>query len=90
MIREIDPKGERSAGKRRILGKCMRQALINVGDMEGFAIVLWDGRGDVVTNYYTATGPVSRAMMPGYVKDALQRHVACEIMQAANPVSISD
>jgi hypothetical protein len=79
MIKEIDPKADRAANRRKILGKSLRQSLRNVGDLEGFAICVWDARGDCCTNYFTATGPVSRSMMPGFVKDALNRHVAVEI-----------
>lgn len=79
MIKEIDPRADRAAHRRRTLGKSLRQTLRNVGDLEGFAIVMWDSRGDCCTNYFTSTGPVSRSMMPGFCKDALNRHVAVEI-----------
>lgn len=79
ILKEIDPKGERNSRRRKMLGQSMRQGLKNVGDLEGYAIVMWDGRGDCVSNYYTASGPIIRSFLPSFVKDALNRHIAVDI-----------
>lgn len=47
-------------------------------DLAGFAIIAWDHRGLVTTSLHTSSGPISDAMLPAYVCDALNRRVASE------------
>jgi hypothetical protein len=67
---------------RRILGACIRSNLETHGeDLAGFAIVSWDMRGTSHSSYFTENGPFSRSMLPAYVADALNRHLAVVMVQ---------
>lgn len=54
----------------------------------GFALVVWDERGDMRTAYDATRGPIGPALVPTLVSDALNRHVAVKL--AVQSVSSSD
>jgi hypothetical protein len=64
-----------------LFGRC-RAACDQVGDeIAGFAIVVWDSRGDMRTAYDAARGPIGPALVPTLVSDALNRHVAVKLAE---------
>ena len=64
-----------------LFGRC-RAAIDHLGDdIAGFAVVVWDRRGDLRSAYDTTRGPIGPALVPTLVADALNRHVA--VMLAA-------
>jgi hypothetical protein len=72
--------------RRRIAGKAMSQAISTHGnDLTGFALVTWNSRGDCHSSYLADYGPISRSLMPSYVKDALQRHVTINMAESLTP-----
>jgi hypothetical protein len=64
-----------------LFGRC-RAAIDQMGDdIAGFAVVVWDRRGDLRSSYDTTHGPIGPALVPTLAADALNRHVA--VMLAA-------
>lgn len=51
-------------------------------DIAGFAIVVWDGEGNMRTAYDAERGPIRATLVPTLVSDALNRHVAVMISAA--------
>lgn len=81
-IVEVDLVGERQQRVRRILGRCVRDALEGWdGDIGGFALITWDMRGEARTAVFDDLGPIGRSLVPAFVHDALNRHLAVAIMQ---------
>jgi hypothetical protein len=77
VIHEIRTRADLAAHHRRILGRCVRSALQEHGTkLAGFALVSWDMRGAVVSSFLADSGPVARSLMPTFVHDALNRHLA--------------
>ncbi len=77
-------------GRREKGAREMRQALFQrcraaaeqVGDqIAGFAIVVWDERGDMRSAYDATRGPIGPALVPTLVSDALNRHVAVKMAE---------
>ena len=67
---------------RRILYARCRSACDQAGDeIAGFAIVVWDARGDMKSAYDAARGPIGPALVPTLVSDALNRHVAVKLAE---------
>jgi hypothetical protein len=59
-----------------LFGQC-RSILEQLGDdVSGFALVVWDRRGDLRSSYDTGHGPLRPALVPTLAGDALNRHVA--------------
>lgn len=50
-------------------------------DISGFAVVVWDRKGDKRTAYNTTRGPIDPALVPSLVSDALNRHVAVKLAE---------
>lgn len=76
-VREIAPATDRAKRTRKILLKVLRMHLnFHQDDLAGFALVTWDMRGGAHSAYLTENGMVSESLMPSYVKDCLNRHVA--------------
>lgn len=44
-------------------------------DLQGFALVTWGRDGQLISRYNADEGPISHAVMPTLVADALNRHV---------------
>lgn len=81
-IHEIDPGADRAGRIRRIMGRVLRNHLEAHGDeLAGFAMVTWDMRGEATSGYCTEIGPVGESLMPAFVKDALQRHLAVVLVE---------
>lgn len=79
-LHTFEPAKDRARAVRRELFKVLRMSLRSQGDdLAGFAMVLWDRRGEPDSNFLTKAGPIGRAMMPNYVKDALERHVTMNL-----------
>ena len=75
--RSADAKEMRAA----LFGRC-RAACEQVGDgFAGFALVVWDERGDMRTAYDATRGPIGPALVPTLVSDALNRHVAVKLAE---------
>jgi hypothetical protein len=79
-----------SDDRRHSDGRSMRQDLFSrcraaadqMGDdIAGFAIVVWDQRGEMRTSYNTTRGPIGPALVPTLVSDALNRHVAVKLAE---------
>jgi hypothetical protein len=67
-----------------LLDQC-RSILEQLGDdVSGFALVVWDRRGDLRSSYDTGHGPLRPALVPTLASDALNRHVALDM---ATPTS---
>jgi hypothetical protein len=57
-----------------------RSILEQLGDdVSGFALVVWDRRGDLRSSYDTGHGPLRPALVPTLASDALNRHVALDL-----------
>lgn len=77
-----DTKKEEAKRLRENLFLRCRQAIDQMGDdIAGFALVVWDERGDLRTAYNAENGPISFALVPTLVSDALNRHVAVKITE---------
>jgi hypothetical protein len=61
--------------REELLEKC-RAAVAELDHIAGYALVVWDGRGDMRSAYNAAQGPIGPALVPTLVADALNRHVA--------------
>jgi len=48
-------------------------------DVSGFALVVWDRRGELRSSYNTGHGPLRPALVPTLAGDALNRHVALDM-----------
>ena len=78
-ITEVDFK-TRAARVRSVLEKTIEIQLQGHSDeVAGFAVVTWDGRGACLSGFFTGAGPIDRCLMPSYVEQALNRHVAANI-----------
>lgn len=53
-----------------------------IGGLVGFAIVAWGRDGDLRSAYQIDNGPISAALLPTLVGDALNRHVSLEMAPA--------
>lgn len=83
VVREIDPAGDRAKGVAEQMRAAVEHQIDQLGrHLAGFAIVAWDMRGDFVSAYQTAHGPVSPNMMPELVRAQLETNRAA--MAAAN------
>ena len=62
-----------------LFGQC-RSILEQLGDdVSGFALVVWDRRGELRSSYDTGHGPLRPALVPTLAGDALNRHVALDM-----------
>lgn len=76
----VAPGNARARHVRRILGSAIRSHIRQQGDdIAGFALVTWDMRGGACGAYLTDVGPVATTLLPTYVHDVLNRHVAVEL-----------
>lgn len=73
--------------REELLEKC-RSAIAELDDVAGFALVVWDSRGEMRSAYNAAQGPIGPALIPTLVADALNRHVA--VMLARNESDDTD
>lgn len=58
-----------------LLEKC-QEAIDQLEDVAGFALVVWNKNGDMRTAYNAEHGPIGPALVPTLAADALNRHVA--------------
>ena len=83
-IREIKPADDVPSQAQRILGRTLRDIMERHGDgLVGFAIVSWDQTGAMHSVYLAESGPVTANLVPTLVHDALNRHVAVDMMREA-------
>lgn len=76
-VKEIRPKKESLARRRRIVGRALREALSEQGDeFAGFALVTWDHRGNATSAFYADTGPIGESLVATFVHDQLVKHSA--------------
>lgn len=71
-------RAERDAELARLdlLEKC-EAAVDAVGnDVAGFALIVWNSKGEMRTVYDASKGPIGPALLPTLASDALNRHVA--------------
>lgn len=67
---------EATALREEMLTKC-GEAVETFGDnVSGYALVVWDKEGNLRSAYNAAQGPVAASLVPTFVSDALNRHVA--------------
>jgi hypothetical protein len=52
------------------------------GDLAGYALVCWDRSGNAHT-VYQAGGMIGMALIPTFAADALNRHVAVDLVRTA-------
>ena len=91
LVTEIDPATDRAGKVRRILGQAVKRALDQHGDgLAGFALVSWDMLGDANSAYFTEFGMVGEGLMPTYVHDALNRHLAAVIVERSQTYRVTD
>jgi hypothetical protein len=78
--------GDKSAKRvHNQLNEAVQNARDDQGDsMRGFALITWDNRGGCHTAISTESGPVDVCLVPVYVHDALNRHVAIVINQSSS------
>lgn len=89
-IHEIDPGADRAQRVRRIIGRVLKKHFADHGsEIAGFALVSWDMRGEATSGYFTEVGPVGESLMPSFVKDALQRHLAVVLVERTGSDRIS-
>jgi hypothetical protein len=87
---EIDPGADRAQRVRRIIGRSLQNHLREHGDeIAGFAFVTWDMRGEATSGYMTEVGPIGESLMPAFVKDALQRHLAVVLVERTQSMPIT-
>jgi hypothetical protein len=67
--------------REELIEKCSG-AIAELENVAGFALVVWDSRGEMRSAYNAAQGPIGPALVPTLVADALNRHVA--VMLARN------
>ena len=92
-VRAVTPADDRAKLVRKALARSVRSALrTHSNDVAGFALVTWDMRGSVESSFLCESGMVSPSLMPSYVKDALNRHVAVLTAQTSTskPTSKDD
>jgi hypothetical protein len=78
-LHEVKPRSDRAIRIRKRLISNMRNMIKNQGDdLCGYAIVLWDHRGDCSTVYHTPDGPISSNMLPAYLSHAMNRHIVLD------------
>lgn len=53
-----------------------RCSAAELDQIAGYALVVWDTRGEMRSVYNAAQGPIGPALVPTLVADALNRHVA--------------
>jgi len=58
-----------------LMEKC-RCSIADLDHVAGYALVVWDQRGELRSVYNAAQGPIGPALVPTLVADALNRHVA--------------
>jgi len=77
-----DAKRREAKDVREILFARCRAAIDEMGDdIAGFALVVWDQRGGMRSAYEAERGPISFALVPTLVSDALNRHVAVKLAE---------
>ncbi|HML28215.1 MAG TPA: hypothetical protein PKE16_05125 [Hyphomicrobium sp.] len=72
---------EAELARAELLAKC-ETAIEAVGsDVAGFALVVWNTKGEMRTVYDASSGPIGPALLPTLASDALNRHVAVMLAQ---------
>jgi hypothetical protein len=59
-----------------LMAKCAAAVEAVGNDVAGFALIVWNGNGEMRTVYDASKGPIGPALLPTLVSDALNRHVA--------------
>jgi hypothetical protein len=88
-VHEINPGRDRARAVRDDLFRAMRAAIKEEPDaLAGFALVVWDGRGECFTAISHQSGPIGQSMVPLYVANVLNQHVAVSVaeMGLAQPI----
>jgi hypothetical protein len=76
-IHEFRPDRDSVARRKRMLVQALRDSFKSHGDdFAGFAMVAWDVRGNADSAFYADTGPIGESIVPMFVHDVLNRHVA--------------
>lgn len=75
--------GDEAKARRAELYRQCRQLLSRAdGQIAGFALVLWDREGNLWSAYEASgKGPIGPALVPTLVSDALNRHVAVDLVR---------
>jgi hypothetical protein len=88
-IHEINPSKERADIIVRELNNSVRRAIEVLGtDISGYAVVVWDRRGECHSSVCDEDGPIGPNMIPMYVHDALLRHDTLVMAKTAEIVPI--
>lgn len=61
--------------REEFIEKC-RCSVADLDRIAGYALVVWDPRGDMRSMYSAVEGPIGPALIPTLVADALNCHVA--------------
>jgi hypothetical protein len=67
-----------------ILAKCAAAIEAMGSDVAGFALVVWNKRGEMRTVYDASQGPIGPALLPTLASDALNRHVAVMLSKVSD------
>jgi hypothetical protein len=70
--------------RKDIISKCAATIEAMGGDVAGFALIVWNGSGEMRTVYDASKGPVGPALLPTLASDALNRHVAVMLARDAD------
>lgn len=74
---KFDPRANDVRHIQRQLGRSVSRSVNSFGkEIAGFALVVWDEKGSCSSSLCTETGPISAALAPVYVQDAINRHVS--------------
>lgn len=91
LVSERQRRNARDAAQLReeLVEKC-GCALSDIEHIAGYALVVWDSRGDMRSAYNAAQGPIGPALVPTLVADALNRHVAVMLARDESDVDAVD
>lgn len=86
-IHRINPRAAQARRVARVMVRSLHQHMMGQGEhLAGFAIVSWDGRGEVQTSFQTSTGPIGRSMLGPFVGNALTQHVAASLAEESGVI----
>lgn len=88
---EIKPATDTSRRVRVEIAQALRIVREEHGHrLRGFALVAWDHRDAVVSAHSTDNGPISQGMLPVFVQDALNRHIAVSMSHTTEPEELGE
>ena len=65
---------------RAMIREYVDELCTDMDSIDGFAIVIWDRKGNPSSDYYVGGGAIGPSLMPAYVHDRLQRQLTQNLM----------